>query len=356
MTKILLSILLFCLPLFLFISCEELYVPKVKKSQKEFLVVNGKISNVGESVQVRLTKAIGFNSSESTYDSTTNAVSGAIVAILDDIGDSVVLKEMGNGYYKADNYHGSIGRTYKLQIKTFDGSMYESKPEMILPYPKITTLVAELGEKDVLKMEVYGPPIIDKLFGVNIFVDVKTNESERIYCKFNTRMVTETRTKGLVNGFKVLLYCWNVDRLNSKLCVSEASLENGVRVIKHLNLGFIQEVPYEINGNVRGWLLSCTISRISEPEYLYYSEFTDQLNADSKIFDPLPTQLLSNIRCITDSTKVVLGYFSVLSELTIDYFVLHNEGNEIIHQHYINTLPQDISSKCQDSPPDFWTE
>jgi hypothetical protein len=104
-----------------------------------------------------------------------------------------------------------------------------------------------------------------------------------------------------------------------------------------------------------GWLLSCTISRISEQEYLYYSKLSDQLSADSKIFDPLPTQLFSNIKCVTDSTKVALGYFSVSSELTIDYFVKYLKGDSVINQRYLNPLPDKINSNCQDNdPPSFW--
>jgi hypothetical protein len=370
MIKILSYISFLSLYISLYTSCEELYKPKIDKSQKEFLVVDGKITNNGESVLIRLTKAIEFTSSENTYDIPENGVNGAIVNISDDIGNTILLEETGSGYYEAYNYHGIIGRTYTLHIRTTDGNEYESKPEMMLSNPNSTSLSAELGKKDVLQTDVYGQTIIDKQSGVNIFVDVKTSEKDPIYYKFSTRKITETRHSEWRYGRcmmcpMTIVYCWKVDELSLKPTISMADIENGTRVIKHFNLGFMQEaffdpfntdavkdppVPY-------GWLLSCTISRISEAEYKYNANLIEQLSADSKIFDPLPTQLLSNIRCITDNTKVVLGYFSVSSELTIDYFVLYRRMDTDINQRYINVLPNDIFTNCQDDyAPSFWVQ
>jgi hypothetical protein len=369
MTKKLPYIMLLSIFLCIGISCEEVFIPKIDKTQKEFLVVDGKISNIGDFVQIRLTKAIGFNDDEQTYDMSENAEKGAIVTISDDDGNIVTLQEMDNGYYKADNYHGHVGHTYILKIKTQDGNEYESEPETIRPQSDKVSLTIEHGDKEVLVITTNGTTIINKLIGAYIFVDVKTSENDKIYYRFNTRKITEARHIEWRGGRCITcpqtsVYCLIVGELNSKPTVSEANLNNGTREIQHFNLGFIPEAIYDENDKniisdppiIDGWLLSCTASRISEQEYLYYSKLSDQLNADSKIFDPLPTQLLSNIKCITDSTKVALGYFSVSSEFTIDYYMRCNQGDTRAAYHYIDPLPKDIHSTCIDSiyPPDFW--
>jgi hypothetical protein len=362
-------ILLLSLFLCIGISCEELFNPKIDQAQKEFLVVDGKISNIGDFVQIRLTKAIGFNDEESN-DMSANTEIGAIVTISDDQGNIETLQEMGNGYYRADFYHGYVGRTYILNIKTQDGNEYKSDPETIKPQSDQVSLTAEHENKEVLIITTNGTTIINKLIGANIFVDVKTSENDKIYYRFNTRKITESkhiewRSGRCITCPPTFVYCLSVQDLNSKPTVSEANMNNGTREIKHFNLGFIPEAIYDANDKdvindppiIVGWLLSCTASRISEQEYLFYSKLSDQLNADSKIFDPLPTQLYSNVKCITDSTKVALGYFSVSSEFTIDYYVRCNQGDTRAAYHYIDPLPKVINSTCVDIfPPYFWQD
>jgi hypothetical protein len=39
----------------------------------------------------------------------------------------------------------------------------------------------------------------------------------------------------------------------------------------------------------------------------------DQLNAANNLFDPISTQLMGNIHCTSDSSKIALGYFDAAS-------------------------------------------
>ena len=342
-------ILLFSLFLSLCIACKELFIPKVDKTQKEILVVEGKLTNIDDTIQIRLTKAIGFNDDQNAYDS-IHAEKKAIVTISDNFGNKISMKEMGNGYYKAFSYPGYIGRTYTLYIKTQDGNEYESEPETIMPPPDNVSFTTEIGSKGFLFIDAYGQSSTKQLNGVYIFVDVKTSENDKIFYKFNNRKITENKYIVKTDeGGSSSTYCLEVGDLNPKLTIAQADLDNGTREIKHYNLGFIPQIHNDWTDgapNTVGCLLSCTVSRISEKEYFYYSKFRDQLNAESKIFDPLPTQLVGNIKCITDNTKVVLGYFSVSSEFTIDYYERFNEGYISAIFHSINPLPRNISSTC----------
>jgi len=350
-------------------SCQELYEAPLEKNQNKFLVVEGRISNTGSSVKVRLTNAIGFNDDESKYNSSVETK--AQVSISDDQGITANLQETGNGYYEVYNYTGFVGRTYTLKIKTADGLIYESTAETMQPSSDNVSLIAEFATKDVEEINGSGETQFVAQNGVNIYVDVKTSQGARAFYKFDTRIITqiihvEWRYGRCALCNPTYVYCWKVGRLDQMPSVKESIITNGVGVIKHYNLGFIQQAFYDDKYGVTevkdaprtfGWLLTCNVSCISEKEFLYYSKLRDQLSADSKIFDPLPTQLLSNIKCVTDYSKVVLGYFSAWPQLTKDYYVKYNYGDKDIYQRNVSGSPEYIYPDCADNiPPVFWQQ
>jgi hypothetical protein len=65
-----------------------------------------------------------------------------------------------------------------------------------------------------------------------------------------------------------------------------------------------------------GWIVSATLSSISSEAYKYYFSISEQLNAGARMFDPIPSQIKGNMRCITDSTRIALGLFEVTSQTT----------------------------------------
>lgn len=59
----------------------------------------------------------------------------------------------------------------------------------------------------------------------------------------------------------------------------------------------------------------------------------EQLNAKSRLYDQLPTQLTGNMHCLNDSSQVVLGFFEV-SSYTLSktkYFPYKMGCNDSIH-------------------------
>jgi hypothetical protein len=62
-----------------------------------------------------------------------------------------------------------------------------------------------------------------------------------------------------------------------------------------------------------GWVLTCHAYSISEQTYLYYKRVEEFFVQDYKLFDPVPTQIIGNIRCLTDTNEIVLGNFEVVS-------------------------------------------
>lgn len=108
--------------LFLFTSCEKEIDVDLRPSEPK-LVIEGLITP-DSLATVKLTMSKNFNT-----DNTFDPVTGAIVSISDDNGNSETLKLNSSGIYKAANLRGVSGRTYSLKVNV-EGQEYTASSRM----------------------------------------------------------------------------------------------------------------------------------------------------------------------------------------------------------------------------------
>src|SRR5665647_2046835 len=115
----------FILPFLLVLAlagCREEFTPPVDR-QMSAIVVEGLLTNIKESYEVRISMATPYDSSaQNTY------VSGAAVSIIDDLGNSWRMHEQCyQKYYYSDTseFVAIPGRSYKIHIEIPGGDIYE---------------------------------------------------------------------------------------------------------------------------------------------------------------------------------------------------------------------------------------
>ena len=134
--KVILATILLIVGTGCFFSCEKVIDLEIN-SNPHLLVVNGVITD-GEgpyNISLRQTMTYSFNDPSEEV----KPVSGALVHIIDDLGNSAALTEWSPGNYQTDpeNFRGAIGRVYHVDIVTPEGKHYISKPERLHPVPEI---------------------------------------------------------------------------------------------------------------------------------------------------------------------------------------------------------------------------
>jgi len=94
---------------------------------EKLLVVDGKLTTSGEDQFLRLSETAEVGRSDNFPP-----VSGALVTLRDDLGNSMNYEEIQPGRYRlnAGAIQGTSGRTYTLRIEVA-GKIYESKPEVM---------------------------------------------------------------------------------------------------------------------------------------------------------------------------------------------------------------------------------
>jgi hypothetical protein len=111
----------------LLVSCvEPVRLPEL--SSQPVLVVDGMITDEPATHSV----VLSFSGTVDHDVDNPNRVTGALVTIVNDLQEEHELSESGPGVYlTGPEFKGIVGRTYKLKIRTADGTEYESVPSLL---------------------------------------------------------------------------------------------------------------------------------------------------------------------------------------------------------------------------------
>lgn len=341
-------------------SCQVIYDDPSIQQDKTILTVTGRVTNGPGPYYIRLSNALPFNTQYTTLAKDI-AVMGAKVTIEDNAGNSEVLSEQATGIYatSANGLQGVVGRTYTLTIVTKAGDTYKSSPCFMNESLPIDSVYYEAATNQTLNT------ITSELnteSGVNVYADLTSIKKQSVYCKFETRIIREIYGNEYPNGPhepEVRVYCWTVSQLE-EIPVLAANITQANTMIRKQSLGFmakdeISNNPVKFESFIMiGRVVSCYSYSLSEEAYLYYTHLREQLTAENKLFDPISTNLISNIKCENDASKKVFGLFEVSGKSAKHSFLRYNMGDMLIHSKNVDDSPDNvINGVSRDHPPDY---
>lgn len=300
-----------------FIRCTEIYTPEIDSSSKA-LIVEGLITDGSGPFSIKLSEGVPFS-----LDSvkTPRFVSGAKLTIIDNENHTFVLINAGSGNYNVPTtFKAKIGNSYKLHIVTTDGSIYESNSEKLLPpltYDSIRALYTSkqyLDENNDLKT-VNGADI-----RVDLFSSVSKSDSVPL-CRFTSKTTVQyyyNVENPDSTDFHWVHFGWANYSMDENENITEEKSATANPLIKNHSLGFI---PFGMSNYGYETPVSTAIIyyvrynqyTINSDSYNFYKEANNQLAANGKIFDPITSQLYGNMKCLNNSSKIVLGLFEVSS-------------------------------------------
>ncbi len=124
---------------FSFASCQKV-IDIDLNSKDPKIVIEGIVTDDTLTPQtIRITQSVNFSATNSFP-----AVTGAVVTLKDDAGDSMLLTETTPGYYQTSKMHGIPGRTYFLNVKT-GGKTYTASSKMPLKVRFDSLKIEEFG-------------------------------------------------------------------------------------------------------------------------------------------------------------------------------------------------------------------
>lgn len=90
--------------------------------------------------------------------------------------------------------------------------------------------------------------------------------------------------------------------------------------------GFWEGSTYWMEHVLVGWIVTCRLYSISEEAFRFYKLQQELLTTKTNIFAPNPTQIHGNVVCVSDPSKLALGFFQVSRRIGRTYFATQKRG------------------------------
>jgi len=328
------------------VSCYKPYDKSIDTNGK-ILVINGLITNQKASYRIHLSYVVPFDSS-----GTGQPAYASNVHITDEKDNYYAFHELGNGYYASDSlqFTGNPGSTYTLHINMVDGERYESDPQVLYPSSYSDSVYAEFDTQETLS-KITGMIILSH--GANILANIKKESDNISRFRFTTNLVTQYVSPGPS-------YCWQTENANPNINLTGRDYSTDSASVNKHAICFIDDYLFrwvsDTTVMVANRIIYLNQYTLNNEAYLYYNNIDELLRSDGKLFDPIATQLVGNIKCLTTPDKKVFGFFEAASVThscyKVDFRNLINDQPSITKRQYI--LPPKLNGCSENIIPPFW--
>jgi hypothetical protein len=217
---------------------------------------------------------------------------------VDGNGKETAYYEKSKGYYLSPaGFKGEVGQKYKLRIKLLDGKTIESAFQTITPSPSLAEF--SYSFKDAAKVENMRFPLIASI------KDPKATEDYYFVKRQDFRQFLLTCPPPPAPPAPTPpcnCLCWQAP-LNTTPYLLDDFLLSG----KNLSLD-LGQLPYE---DFTDWVVQLDVYSISKEAHTYWKRLEDQRKLSGGIFDKVPAQIIGNLKCTSEPSQEVLGFFMV---------------------------------------------
>jgi hypothetical protein len=358
---------LFIFVILLFVACvEPIDLPVIENSA--VLVVDGMITDQEGTHSVKLfySSALDENVGEPV------PVTGALVSIIDDLGNNIVLGEHDDGIYEtAGSTHGTVGVTYKLRIVLDDGVVYESTPAMMASAGTLDAVEHRFKENVINQHNLTKPQD-----AVYLYLDATAPEESRLLrwrwkATYNVETHPELITKvenrdripnppecsGYIEEGHVLVYkqpctcceCWPVLHGDASAVSQPQNVGDRTFVME-----YIGRIPFEHDYFFPKLIVEVEQLSVSEDVHRFWSLLKVQIEGAGNIFQPNIVKVRGNIRRLDKPDENVFGVFSVSAMVSATYTIHDYDLPKPVF------LPDTVIADCRqftkgsNQRPPFW--
>ncbi len=304
------------------VACKEKYLPSIIKLSTGYLVVEGVIVANNDSTIIKLSRTSNISDTLLPHPE-----AGAKVSVAGETNDRYDLTDAGNGNYVSPGLNLDFSKKYQLVINTADGKEYRSDLVPIKQTPAIDSVAWYQDSSNDVQVNVttHDP--------ANSTIYYRWDYTETWQYRSSFESNFDWINHGAVarqDGDRIY-YCWASD--NSSNILTGTSLKLAKDVIYKAPITTVKQTSEKI-----GLFYSILVKQyaLTKEAFEFWQNLkltTEQLGT---LFDPQPTQVVSNIHCITNPSEIVVGYVSASTVQSKRIFInnldLYNWG----YQYYFN--------------------
>ena len=304
MKKIFKYLLLFLIPF----SCKEKYISPVVSPATGYLVVEGVINSGPGETNITLSRTTPLNKQNVLFET------GATVLVEGEDNSRFLLKEVSSGKYSTANMALSNTKKYRLSIATKDGKKYQSDFSSVNYNPPIDSVNWKRQGKDVqLYVNTHDPNNNTKYYQWEY---VETWELHTYYLS-TLKYKEVTNSRGVTTYSAVYndsssfgpdltkYFCWRTEPSTTIFTGTSSNLSSDV-----INLPMIS-IPAD------SWKLNILYSvntkqySLSKGRYEFLQRMKKNTESTGSVFDAQPSELNSNIHCVSNPLEPVIGYIDI---------------------------------------------
>jgi hypothetical protein len=278
-------------------GCKEYYEPPALKNNPDFLVVDGFLNTAPDSTYIKLTHTRNLADTAPGMPELN-----ASLVVEGDQNTLIPLTEIGNGLY-GNRTPLNTGEKYRLSIHTSGGREYRSD---FVPFKQTPAIDSLTWEEDSL--------------GVNFFVNTHDPQNNTTYYRwqfdetwqYNTYLVSNfdyiNDSVVLRNPDQQIHSCWKNNLSPSILLSSTSQLSKDI--VSHFLFNYVSKSTEKIYVQ---YSVQINQYALTKDEFDYWALLKKNSEQLGTLFDAQPTQLNSNIHCLTNPDEPVMGYLSASS-------------------------------------------
>ncbi len=354
--------------LFIFNSCEDVFIPEVDWNHSS-LVVQAMLTTEQTYQKIVLTKTEIF-----TNKRVNNGLSGAYISLEDNAGNSFDFYDAGAGFYISNNkLKLKTGLEYKLNIVTPDGTTYESAPQILTAVAGLDSVFVTPAKSRISFINMNGEVISKEVNGFDININTSVGSAESAYMVYQLRgyeqyYITYLNRYADFPDSLIQQYC--IRSLNYSMNNIVAILSAGLFKASHICnfclagynqdyfMNYIPESPEGFSVTSKGFsgmLVEIRQLSVSKNVYEITKMMKEQIAADFRLFDPVMSQIQSNIICKSRPDKKVFGIFAV-SDVSKRTAFIDFDGKDDVFLAYADSIPEDMEMTCiyGQVPPGDW--
>lgn len=323
-----------------FTTCIQSFDPEISKYDS-LMVIVGELVESDSIQKVEISKSSGYNEKEWL------PVSGCVVYVEDDNGNTFSYQEEEQGIYACHipSQYIKTGVSYRLVVNAGDSSIYVSKYDEMLECPDIDSVYYAFEEK---VGDIENQSLVQ---GVQFYVNVQRDENQAKYCRWSFMETWVYKAyyenNAIIDNGEIIEIkppvsvpiCWMTDEITTS---HTAQIENRLKQV---------ELNYVSNETPRLFYRYSLLVRqmgISPGAYAFWNALETQFEDAGSLYEAQPQSITSNITNVENSEEIVIGYFNTASVKEKRIFVDRNMDMSIADYCDFEALPEN-----SDEWPDF---
>jgi hypothetical protein len=291
-------------------GCIEPYDPALKDGDMNYVVVDAFLNASDGTATARLSYSQPVKSS-----GPVPRVLDASVSIDEENGGSYPLSMGAPGVYSATIPGVSVGKRYRLVIKTHDSHEYVSEFTSVINAPPIDSITWSV-HRDGIRIEITSH---DETGSTKYF---KWNYTETY--EYKSRLHSQFMfSNGIVirrPDDELISTCWRTD----------PSSQISIGTVKHLQQSVLSKhpltlIPYGSRKLYVKYSILVQQQGLTEENYNYWLNLEKSTENLGGLFDPLPSEIHGNIRCVNHAGENALGLFSASTVTEMRKYISRND-------------------------------